>query len=383
MTKITKKKNTFSNLFIKINNPSNSIRNSEPKIISNKKQSKSQRIPIKKGQWSLQEDKLLIEWVKKNGTKNWEACGRFVQGRKGKQCREHWNNCLSPGLVKGEWTEEEDFLIMFFYEKCNGSWKKIVPLFNGRIENAIKNRFYSQLRKHATKNMNSKDRRRLCARIKLNELKNYLNEALIEAKTDFLKKTKMNEEQFNLFIKNNEQKIKETTTIIIPEERENLDSNLSTNYLSSSIEEETNQKILEEKKPNIQEKSDKNNVAFLPLENDDDIFSNDKNNSNFDCTIESNDNYSTKNIYENINTYSNDISSINSYHKENYDINDNNTFLESKDYNIRYTSMNYDGFYNNSLMNIFKERNYNYSDNITFKPDFQENLESIYKINIF
>ena len=383
MTKITKKKNTFSNLFIKINNPSNSIRNSEPKIISNKKQSKSQRIPIKKGQWSLQEDKLLLEWVKKNGTKNWEACGRFVQGRKGKQCREHWNNCLSPGLVKGEWTEEEDFLIMFFYEKCNGSWKKIVPLFNGRIENAIKNRFYSQLRKHATKNMNSKDRRRLCARIKLNELKNYLNEALIEAKTDFLKKTKMNEEQFNLFIKNNEQKIKETTTIIIPEERENLDSNLSTNYLSSSIEEETNQKILEEKKPNIQEKSDKNNVAFLPLENDDDIFSNDKNNSNFDCTIESNDNYSTKNIYENINTYSNDISSINSYHKENYDINDNNTFLESKDYNIRYTSMNYDGFYNNSLMNIFKERNYNYSDNITFKPDFQENLESIYKINIF
>ena len=272
---------------------------------------------------------------------------------------------------------------MFFYEKCNGSWKKIVPLFNGRIENAIKNRFYSQLRKHATKNMNSKDRRRLCARIKLNELKNYLNEALIEAKTDFLKKTKMNEEQFNLFIKNNEQKIKETTTIIIPEERENLDSNLSTNYLSSSIEEETNQKILEEKKPNIQEKPDKNNVAFLPLENDDDIFSNDKNNSNFDCTIEFNDNYSTKNIYENINTYSNDISSINSYHKENYDINDNNTFLESKDYNIRYISMNYDGFYNNSLMNIFKERNYNYSDNITFKPDFQENLESIYKLNIF
>ena len=383
MTKITKKKKTFSNLFIKINNPSNSIRNSEPKIISNKKQPKSQRIPIKKGQWSLQEDKLIIEWVKKNGTKNWEACGRFVQGRKGKQCREHWNNCLSPSLVKGEWTEEEDFLIMFFYEKCNGSWKKIVPLFNGRIENAIKNRFYSQLRKYATKNMNSKDRRRLCARIKLNELKNYLNEALIEAKTDFLKKTKMNEEQFNLFIKNNEQKIKETTTIIIPEERENLDSNLSTNYLSSSIEEETNQKILEEKKPNIQEKSDKNNVAFLPLENDDDIFSNDKNNSNFDCTIESNDNYSTKNIYENINTYSNDISSINSYHKENYDINDNNTFLESKDYNIRYTSMNYDGFYINSLMNIFKERNYNYSDNITFKSDFQENLESIYKINIF
>ena len=57
------------------------------------------------------------------------ACGNFVKGRSGKQCREHWNNCLNPDLIKGDWTEEEDFLIMFFYEKCKGSWKKIVPLF--------------------------------------------------------------------------------------------------------------------------------------------------------------------------------------------------------------------------------------------------------------
>ena len=333
-------------------------KNTSSKIISKKKPKK---FPIKKGQWSPEEDQLLIKWVKKNGSKNWEACGRFIQGRKGKQCREHWNNCLNPGLIKGEWTEEEDFLIMFFYEKCNGSWKKIVPLFKGRIENAIKNRFYSQLRKHATKHMNPKDRRRLSARIKLHELKNYLNIALSEAKTDFLKQSKMNEEQFNLFIKNNEQKIKEKETIIIiiPEESENLDSNLSTNYPGSSIEEETNKKItLDEKKPNFQEEPDKNKDTFLPLENDDDIFSSDKINSNFDSTIEFNDNYLTKSIYENINinTYSNDISSINSYHKENYDINDNNTIIESKDYNISNISpMDYDRFYNNSLMNIFKE----------------------------
>jgi hypothetical protein len=360
MAKITKKKNTSSKL--------------------NKK---SKRIPIKKGQWSSEEDKLLLEWVKKNGTKDWEACGRFVQGRKGKQCREHWNNCLSPGLVKGEWTEEEDFLIMFFYEKCNGSWKKIIPLFNGRIENDIKNRFYSQLRKHATKNMNPKERRRLCPKIKLNELKNYLNEALNEAKTYFLKKSKMNQEQFNLFIKKNEQKIKEIKDTIIPEESENLESNLSTNYIGSSIEEDTTKKISDEKKSNIngvQEEPEKNIEVILPLENNDDIFQTNINNSNFDGIVEFNDNYLTKNIYENINlninTYSNDIISINSYHKDNYNIsflseinNDNNRFC------------------NNSLMNIFKENNYNYnySDNKTLKSNsnFGENLESIYKLDIF
>ena len=83
-----------------------------------KKLKKSKKAVIKKGQWSSQEDKLLEQWVKEKGPKNWEACGRFIQGRKGKQCREHWNNCLNPELKKGHWGPEEDFLIMFFYEKC-------------------------------------------------------------------------------------------------------------------------------------------------------------------------------------------------------------------------------------------------------------------------
>lgn len=57
----------------------------EPK--KTKKSKKSKKILVKKGQWSSQEDKLLEQWVKTNGPKNWEACGRFIQGRKGKQCR--------------------------------------------------------------------------------------------------------------------------------------------------------------------------------------------------------------------------------------------------------------------------------------------------------
>ena len=101
------------------------------------------------------------------------------------------------------------------------------------------------------------------------------------------------------------------------------------------------------------------------------IFQTNINNSNFDGIVEFNNNYLTKNIYENINlninTYSNDIISINSYHKDNY--------------NIRpLYSINNDKFCYYSLMNIFKENNYNYSNNITLKSNsnFEENLESIY-----
>ena len=213
----------------------------EPK--KTKKSKKSKKILVKKGQWSSQEDKLLEQWVKTNGPKNWEACGRFIQGRKGKQCREHWNNCLNPELKKGNWGPEEDFLIMFFYEKCKGSWKKIIPLFDGRIENSIKNRFYSQLRKHATKNMEAKDRKRMIAKIKLNELKKYLNEALTETRNVLLKKTQMTQEQFELFLQKNEQKIKENISSndsdLESNEFNEAEANLSTNLGGTFGEEDS------------------------------------------------------------------------------------------------------------------------------------------------
>ena len=250
--------------------PNNELIKIEPK--KTKKSKRSKKIPVKKGQWSAQEDKLLEQWVKTNGPKNWEACGRFIQGRKGKQCREHWNNCLNPELKKGNWGPEEDFLIMFFYEKCNGSWKKIIPLFDGRIENSIKNRFYSQLRKHATKNMEAKDRKKLIAKIKLNELKNYLNEALTETRNVLLKKTKMTQEQFDLFLKKNEQKLKESISSMDTDsdnsESNEAEANLSTNLGGSVCEEEdSDKKILCQKRKRTEDDTDKNiNAACKSFE---------------------------------------------------------------------------------------------------------------------
>ena len=159
---------------------------------------------LKRGQFSLHEDELLKEWIEKIGPKHWEQCGKFIQGRSGKQCREHWNNCLNPELIKGDWTTEEDFLIMHFYEKCNGSWKKINDLFNGRTENSIKNRFFSQLRKIATTGMNIEER----SKIKLEELKKFLEEGHKIAKKEFLKENPMNEEELNNFLNKMELKMK-------------------------------------------------------------------------------------------------------------------------------------------------------------------------------
>ena len=223
---------------IEISLLSDNIRN----IINAKKQKprKIKKMELKKGQWSYQENRLLKQWVKLNGPKDWEACGRFIHGRKGKQCREHWSNCLNPELKKGDWTPEEDFLIMFFYEKCKGSWKKIIPLFNGRIENSIKNRFYSRLRKYATKNIEKSQKRKMKAQIKLNVLLNYLGEALNEAKHDFLKKTKMTFEQFNQFLEENEQKLKKNIVTDLEPSNIEIEANLSSSLGNASNEEDLN-----------------------------------------------------------------------------------------------------------------------------------------------
>lgn len=102
-----------------------------------------------KGPWTPDEDQKLIIWVNTEGPTKWAQCSAFIQGRSGKQCRERWFNNLDPGLKKGGWTEEEDEMIFEYYQQYGSSWSKIAKLMPGRTENAIKNRFYSTLRKLA------------------------------------------------------------------------------------------------------------------------------------------------------------------------------------------------------------------------------------------
>ena len=85
---------------------------------------------------------------------------------------------------------------MQFYEECNGSWKIMKELFEGRIENSIKNKFFSELRKIASKYLTIKEKKG-CSKINLGEIKKYLKEGISEAKAEFLKENKMTEEELN------------------------------------------------------------------------------------------------------------------------------------------------------------------------------------------
>ena len=151
---------------------------------------------IKTGPWNKEEDDILKKWVADNGPRHWNNCAKLIQERTGKQCRERWRNCLNEGIKKGEWTAEENLLVLKLYDKFK-SYKKMGIVFPGRTENSLKNRFFIQLRKVALKN--KKDN---VSKIKLDDLKSYYNEAVEKAERIYFNRNRdSTKEKFEEYLK--------------------------------------------------------------------------------------------------------------------------------------------------------------------------------------
>jgi len=95
-----------------------------------------------KGNWSAEEDATIVECMQ-NGVTKWATIAEKVPGRIGKQCRERWFNHLDPALLKGDWTQEEDLELIKAQAELNNAWTKIAKRLNGRSENSCKNRWNS------------------------------------------------------------------------------------------------------------------------------------------------------------------------------------------------------------------------------------------------
>lgn len=113
-----------------------SIFNDQSNLKDNQEKSFTSRKIFKK-----EEDEKIKQLVEIFGSSNWDLISYFIDGRTAKQWRDRYSNYLAPGFFQGEWSEEEDSLLIKLYNENGSKWSIIQKSFPNRSSNNIKNRW--------------------------------------------------------------------------------------------------------------------------------------------------------------------------------------------------------------------------------------------------
>ncbi|KAK1419169.1 hypothetical protein QVD17_28329 [Tagetes erecta] len=106
------------------------------------------KVGLHRGAWSVDEDKLLIDHIQTHGQGQWRSLpSKAGLLRCGKSCRLRWMNYLRPGIKRGNFTTEENDIIIQLRSAHGNRWSLIAAKLPGRTDNEIKNYWNAHLQK--------------------------------------------------------------------------------------------------------------------------------------------------------------------------------------------------------------------------------------------
>ncbi|XP_042015116.1 myb-related protein 306-like [Salvia splendens] len=106
------------------------------------------KIGVKKGPWTPEEDIVLVSYIQQHGPGNWRAVPTNTGLlRCSKSCRLRWTNYLRPGIRRGNFTEQEEKMIIHLQALLGNRWAAIASYLPERTDNDIKNYWNTHLKK--------------------------------------------------------------------------------------------------------------------------------------------------------------------------------------------------------------------------------------------
>ncbi|XP_027349838.1 myb-related protein 306-like isoform X1 [Abrus precatorius] len=107
---------------------------------------------VKKGPWTPEEDIILVSYIQEHGPGNWRAVPtKTGLSRCSKSCRLRWTNYLRPGIKRGNFTEQEEKMIIHLQDLLGNRWAAIASYLPQRTDNDIKNYWNTHLKKKLKK----------------------------------------------------------------------------------------------------------------------------------------------------------------------------------------------------------------------------------------